>query len=164
MPDPLNTSEFWYFCGNGAQTQSNNFWTPIWPSPIRHWAAEGSEQELSNAFTNYAMFRVTSNQKWAEKKRRRRPQFTWGVPQTELNPLSVNLKTGRVVLKHSGDVALQETQKWHIKWREKYFHSQVLLFSGYPIKLHLNRSSPQPNHASHSQALSSPSLPPILLH
>lgn len=158
MPDPLNTSGFWYFCRNGAQTQSSNFWTPIWPSPIRHRALRRG-QDLSNAFTNHAMFKVTSNQRWALKER---PRFTWGVPQTELNPLSVNLKTGRVVLKHSGDVALQETQKLHIKWRGKStFTVRVDYFMViFPIMLHLNRTYPQPNHASHSQALSSPNPPP----
>lgn len=34
--------------------------------------------------------------------------ITWGVPQTELDPLRVDLEAGRVVLEHGGDVALQE--------------------------------------------------------
>lgn len=36
-------------------------------------------------------------------------RITWGVPQTELDPLRVDFKAGCVVFKHSGDVALQET-------------------------------------------------------
>lgn len=34
--------------------------------------------------------------------------FTWSVPQAELDPLGVDLKTGRVVFKHCGNVTLKE--------------------------------------------------------
>lgn len=33
--------------------------------------------------------------------------LTWSVPQTEFNSLRIDFKTGRVVLKHRGNVALQ---------------------------------------------------------
>lgn len=33
--------------------------------------------------------------------------LTWCVPHVELDPLFVNLKTGRVVLKHGGDITLK---------------------------------------------------------
>lgn len=40
---------------------------------------------------------------------------TWCVPQAQLDPLRFDLKTGRVVFKHRGDVALEWGKK-HAEW------------------------------------------------
>lgn len=64
-------------------------------------------------------------------KQTERGGFTWGVPQAELDPLSVDFETGCVVFKHCGDVTLQGNKNKELirkeAWEEMWFFPKSLI-------------------------------------